>query len=130
MSGRAIPESAALPALAKRCGPARSVASSRPDMDCPARGRRASGRLGDRRLREAGDDVRPRFGVALDFDQVVGLGVLEQLAERIVAVVLLVEGRLLALHRLLDHRSPENLFVLAHESLDRVDEELEAFGLL
>src|ERR1051326_6929746 len=81
-------------------------------------------------LREARDHVRPALDVALDLDDVVALRVFQQVAERVVAVVLLVERRLLALHGLLDHRSPEDLLVLAHQRLDRVDQKLEHLGLL
>jgi len=52
-----------------------------------------------RRLREPGDHVATALDVALDLDDVVALRVLEEIAERVVAVVLLVEGRLLALRR-------------------------------
>src|SRR5205085_75212 len=41
-----------------------------------------------------------------------------------------VEGGALALHGLLDHRAPEDLLVLAHQRLDRVDQQLEDLGLL
>src|SRR5947209_12959170 len=47
-----------------------------------------------RRLRETGDHVRPALDVLLDLDDVVRLRVLEQVAERVVAVVLLVERQI------------------------------------
>ena len=49
--------------------------------------------------------------------------------ERAEAVVRLVEARLLALHRLLDHRAPEDFLVLALQGEDRVDQQRERLGL-
>src|ERR1043165_5159657 len=55
----------------------------------------ATPRILCRGLREPGDHVRPALDVPLDLDDVVALRVLEQVGERVVAVVLLVERRLL-----------------------------------
>src|SRR6266545_2654492 len=79
-------------------------------------------------LREPGDDVGPRALVFLQLQDALALGVLEQLGEGAVAVVALVERGLLALHRLLDHRAPEDLLVVAQERLDRLDEQAEHLG--
>src|SRR2546423_2115304 len=46
-------------------------------------------------LREPRNHVRARLDVLLDADQIVLLRIFEQVAERVVAVILLVEGRLL-----------------------------------
>src|SRR6202158_2452444 len=82
-------------------------------------------------LCKAGDDVGAGALVLLQLDDALALGVLEQLRERAVAVVALVEGRLLALHGLLDHRAPEHVLVLAHQRLDRFDHQAERLrGLL
>src|SRR5260370_18689072 len=105
------------------------------------RGTGGAGRVGGLRLpppgpgiaalRKAGDDVGAGALVLLQLDDVLALGVLEQLRERAVAVVALVEGRLLALHGLLDHRAPEHVLVLAHQRLDRFDHQAERLrGLL
>src|ERR1700737_2877113 len=58
-----------------------------------------------RRLCKTSNHVRPALDVFLDLDDVVVLRVLEQIAERVVPVVLLVERRLLALHRLFAPRA-------------------------
>src|SRR6202521_217756 len=82
-------------------------------------------------LCKAGDDVGAGALVFLQLDDGLALGVLEQLRERAVAVVALVEGGLLALHGLLDHRAPEHVLVLAHQRLDRFDHQAERLrGLL
>ena len=52
-------------------------------------------------------------------------GVFQQLAERPVTVIGLVERWLFALHRVLDHRRPEHLFVLAPQSQERFHEQGE-----
>src|SRR4030095_5806796 len=80
--------------------------------------------------REAGDDVAARALVALELDDALALGILEQLGERRVAEVPLVERRALALHRLLDHRAPEHVLVLAGEGEDRLGEQTEHLLLL
>src|SRR6202166_4956525 len=79
-------------------------------------------------LCKAGNDVGAGALVLLQLDDVLALGVLEQLRERAVAAVALVEGRLLALHGLLDHRAPEHVLVLAHQRLDRFDHQAEGLG--
>src|SRR6185369_10700969 len=66
-------------------------------------------------LGEPGHDVRAGALVLLQLDDVLALGVFQELREGAVAVVALVEGGLLALHRLLDHRAPEDVLVLAGE---------------
>src|ERR1700720_871962 len=82
-------------------------------------------------LCKAGNDVGAGALVLLQLDDGLALGVLEQLRERAVAVVALVEGRLLALHGLLYHRAPEHVLVLAHQRLDRFDHQAEGLrGLL
>jgi hypothetical protein len=60
----------------------------------------------------------------------VRLRILEQLVERAVAVERFVEPRLAAPQRLLDHRTPDALFVaaLGNQRLDRLDGELERLG--
>src|SRR4030095_2011036 len=82
-----------------------------PGRTSPARSRAGrSGRV--TRLRrpaflERGDDVGAAPGVALESDDALLGRFLEELRERRVAVVGLVEGGVLPDHRLLDHRSPE-----------------------
>src|SRR5579864_8890906 len=79
-------------------------------------------------LCKAGHDVGAGALVLFQLDDLLALGVLEQLRERAVAVVALVEGRLLALHGLLDHRAPEHVLVLADQRLDRLDHQAEGLG--
>src|SRR5262245_2281937 len=89
----------------------------------PGRGRGRGGRL---RLRaEPGHDVRPAPLVPLDVDQPVLGRVLQQLAERPVPVVLLIERGLLPLHGVLDHGREEHLLVLAPQGQERVEEQRE-----
>src|SRR2546427_8739935 len=73
-------------------------------------------------LGERGDDVRAALLVALERDDLLLGGLLEELREGRIAVVRLVEGGVLADHRLLDHGTPERLLVLALQRLDGVDE--------
>src|SRR5213593_755643 len=81
-------------------------------------------------LEDAADDVGPAPIVALQRDDAVLRRVLQELRERRVPVVGLVEGRILPDHRLLHHRAPERVLVLPLEGLDGVDELGEGFRLL
>src|SRR3954451_22980207 len=60
---------------------------------------------------EACDHVGAALGVALDVDQREVVGLLEEMGEAAVAVVTVVERRLLALHRILDHGCVEHLVI-------------------
>src|SRR6266545_1383012 len=68
-----------------------------------------------------GDDVSAALGVLLHREKAQTLSVLEKLRKGLVAVIGLVEVRLFALHRLLDHRAPDDVVVLAHQRLKRVE---------
>src|SRR3970040_2596780 len=81
-------------------------------------------------IRDRSDDVRPALLIALQGHELVLGRILEELTERGVAVVALVEGGVLPDHRLLHHGAPEDLLVFALERLDRVDQLRERFGLL
>src|SRR6185295_8211734 len=101
------------------------------------RGRRRSaggGRGGSAARHRAGaevlDDVAARLLVATQGHDAAALGVFEQVREGPEAVVGLVEGRLLALHGLLDHGAPEHFLVLALEGEHRVHQQREDFLLL
>ena len=58
------------------------------------------------------------------------LGVLEELGERIIAVVVLVESGVLAFDALLDHRAPDHVLVLADQSVYHLEKAREGLGLL
>src|SRR5438552_2073759 len=79
---------------------------------------------------EGGDDVGAALLVALEADDLLLGGLLQQLRERRVPVVRLVESRVLADHRLLHHRAPQRFLVLALQGLDGVDELGDGLGLL
>src|SRR5262245_19256694 len=87
----------------------------------------AAAGLGRRRLpglrAEARHHVRPAPLVPLDVNEPVARGVLEQLAERPVAVVFLVERRLLPLHGVLHHRREKDLLVLAAYGQERLKQD-------
>jgi hypothetical protein len=93
---------------------------SRPLEPRPLKSRR---RLGDR------DHVAAALDVLLHGQEAVALRVLQEL-EALVAVIGLVEVRLLALHGLLDHGPPDHVVVLALQGLDRVEHEPEDVLLL
>ena len=114
----------AAPAGARRWRPAIGGGSAVGGGPCrPRRGRR---RL---RLRaESRHHVGPAALVALDLDQPVRRRVFQQFAEGAVAVVVFVERRLLALHRVLDHRRPQHFLVLAAQGQQRFEQQRE--GLL
>src|SRR5579884_672527 len=78
---------------------------------------------------EARHHVRPAALVGVQLEQPLLLGVLQQLAEGAVAVVRLVERRLLALHRVLDHRRPEHVLVLAAQGQHRLQQQGEGLAL-
>ena len=93
-------------------------------------GRRRLALFGGGHLRaEARHHVGPAALVGVQLQQAFLLGVLQQLAERAVAVVGLVERRLLALHRVLDHRRPEHLLVLAAQGQQRFQQQGERLAL-
>ena len=79
---------------------------------------------------EAGDHVGPAAGIHVDLDQLMGLRVFQKLAEGPVPVIPLVEGGLLPLHRVLDHRGIENRLVLPQQGLNRIEQQLEGLLLL
>src|SRR6185503_9010862 len=78
------------------------------------------------------DEVAARFFIRLETDQSFLFHVLEQVREGAIAVVGLVEARLSALQRLLDHRAPDLLAraALGRERLQRLDHEVERLVLL
>jgi hypothetical protein len=63
--------------------------------------------------------------VPLDLDQPIGGCVFQQFAERPVTVVLLVERRLLPLHRVLDHGGEQDFLVLPPQGQQGLDEQPE-----
>src|SRR5262245_26971790 len=80
-------------------------------------------------FRHAPDDVAAGLLIGFEFDQLVFLRVLQQIAESAEAIVGFVEAGIAALECLLDHRAPD-LFVLialARQGLDRVEHEIERF---
>src|SRR5262245_50125089 len=78
------------------------------------------------------DDVAARLFVRLKPDQSPLARFLEQVGKRPVAVVGLVEARIAALQRLLDHRAPDLLVraALGDQCLQRAEEDIESFLLL
>src|SRR4029079_18918841 len=86
-------------------------------MNSPVAPRKRAGRVrrgtsgGPALVAQRGDDVRAALLVALVVDDLVLGRLLEQLRERREAVVRLVEGGVLADHRLLHHRAPQRLLV-------------------
>src|SRR5579863_8035629 len=132
---RGAPRPAGVPrprAAAGRDAPALGRDAPAAGLDAPPGGLRlAPPGSGIAALRKAGDDVGAGALVLLQLDDGLALGVLEQLGERAVAVVALVERALLALHALLNHRAPEHVLVLAHQRLHRLHHQAEGLrGLL
>src|SRR5690242_4020175 len=78
------------------------------------------------------DDVAAGLLVRVEADEVFLFGILEQVGEGAEAVVRLVEARIAALERLLDHRAPDALVLaaLGDERLQRLDQEVERLLLL
>src|SRR6185436_10519211 len=77
-------------------------------------------------------DVAARLLVRLKLDQSLVARLLEQVGERAVAVVGLVEAGVAALERLLDHRAPDLLVgaALGDQRLQRAEQEVERLLLL
>src|SRR5689334_14795874 len=77
------------------------------------------------------DDMTAGALVVLQRQQAAALGVFQQLAERVIAVVALAKAGLPALDRLLDHRAPHALLLaaVALQRLHRLDHQLERFLL-
>src|SRR4029453_5757337 len=78
---------------------------------------------------ESGDHVGPALLLAVERHDLLLGRILQELREGGEPVVRLVEGRVLPDHRLLDHRAPEGLLVLALERLDGVDQLGHGLGL-
>src|SRR5688572_31209215 len=78
------------------------------------------------------DKVAAGLLVWLKLDQVLALGLLEQVGKGAEAVVGLVEAGLAALERLLDHRAPDLLALaaLGDERVQRLDHQVEGLLLL
>src|SRR5688572_26981978 len=81
-------------------------------------------------LLRQGDDVASASLVLLQRDEVPRLCILEEVRERAIPVVLLVELGMLPLDGLLHHRAPDDLLVLAQERADRIEDALERLLLL
>src|SRR6185436_1958428 len=78
------------------------------------------------------DDVAARFLVRVELDEAFLFCFLEKVGEGTEAIVGLVETRVAALERLLDHRAPD-LFLgaaLGHQRLQRAEHQIEALLLL
>src|SRR5262245_26398074 len=82
-------------------------------------------------LRRA-DDVAARLLVGFKPDQAFLAGLFQQVGERAKAVVALVEARVAALERLLDHRAPDLLLgtALGGQRLERGQHQVERLLLL
>src|SRR5262245_7420166 len=78
------------------------------------------------------DEVTTRLLVRLELDQAFLARFLEQVGERAKAVVALVEARVPALERLLDHRAPDLLLgpALGGQGLERGQHQVERLLLL
>src|SRR6185295_6898515 len=83
------------------------------------------GRAGAGPGAEVLDDVAPRLLVTAQGHDPLALRLFEEVAEGPEAVIGLVEGRLLALHGLLDHGAPQHFLVLALQSEHGVHEQGE-----
>src|ERR1700752_3808004 len=78
------------------------------------------------------DDVAARFLVRVKLDQALLLRFLQEIGEGAKAVVGLVESRVAALERLLDHRAPDLLVgaALRDQRLERAEQQVERLLLL
>src|SRR5260221_12125219 len=87
---------------------------------------RSSARLGGL------DDVAPGLLVGVERDEALFLGFLEEVGEGTETIVRLVESRVAALERLLDHRAPDLLLgaALGGQRFERAEHQVEALLLL
>src|SRR5258706_7030374 len=87
---------------------------------------RSSARLGGL------DDVAPGLLVRVERDEALFLGFLEEVGEGTETIVRLVESRIAALERLLDHRAPDLLLgaALGGQRLERAEHLIKSFLLL
>ena len=78
---------------------------------------------------KARDHVGPAALVRFQFHDSLGRRIFQQFAERPVAVIALVERRLFALDRVLDHRRPQHLLVFAPQRQQRFEQQFEGLAL-
>src|SRR5687768_3867682 len=78
------------------------------------------------------DEIAARFFVRLKLDQAFLRRLFQQVREGAEAVIALVESRVAALERLLDHRAPDALVRVAfrHQRLERAEHQIESLLLL
>src|SRR5436305_1930041 len=78
------------------------------------------------------DEIAAGFLVGLELDEALLRRFLEKVGERLEPIVGLIESRLPALQRLLNHRAPDLLAfaALADERVQGLDDEVERFLLL
>src|SRR6516164_5951455 len=78
-------------------------------------------------VRRKPDEIAPRLLVTLEAEASAALGLFEHSVERSEPVIGLVESRLAALQRLLDHRTPHLLLItaLGDQGLDGSDDQVE-----